>query len=194
MKYILVLNLFLSQLLLPTKASTPTTYLFYGDMPSVILLQIDSNEQIQVTALPTSLVLQPTCTGKSSRLSALMNRDTEECLIDTLETTLSIEINYTTYLNTKEIDNDFPQNLKGSDLQDMKTLKSYFSSLATQIDISLLWSYHKYIDTNLSLWDLKDLYPIFIRKDLSIQYRYPHLIGNDKHWYMIDKKLYDWDA
>ena len=171
-------------------AESKTTYLIYGDMPNYILIEQMEDDQLRVLSLPSTLILQAACTSKSVAINTLASPTTLSCLKETIETSFAKTIDHTIYLNTEMIDQDFPQHLKGADLINMDCMISYFNSLRNQLDISILWNYQSYIQTDLSLWELKDLFPIFTAQQPSIQYRYLHLLGSEQYWYALDKKIY----
>lgn len=191
MKKILAICLCLLQCTSAVQAKSASTILLYGDaLSTTLLLTIHENNEIDVLSLPNNLVLPITCANKNAALWTITSEASSSCLTSTLQQTFQLSIDHTLYLHTKAIDQDFPQKLKGSDLKNMDDITTYFEYLAEQSNVSMLWKYQDYIATDMSLWELKDFYPLFTNDSLQMKYQYLHLIGNQGYWFALDRNPY----
>lgn len=189
--YTICLCLFLATLC-PVNAAQKKTILIYSDTLSVILLLTPQGDHsAELLTIPSNTILPIQCAKQTpASLSTITNFSMQDCMEESISTSLSIPITNYIYLYGDRIDAEFSSSLSMRDIQNFDQLYHYFSLLGEQVQISTLWKLPDVIETDLSLFDFYDLYQFYRHEDFSIHYRYLHLLQYGSHWYALDKQSY----
>lgn len=177
---------------LPAHAATATTILIYSDRLSMFLLLTAKNDhEVDIATIPSDIVFPITCANNTpATLSTITDADMQTCMIETVSSALSISVTKYIYLHGKAIEQAYVTTLSMKDIQNLEQLQSYFSAIGEQVHLSVVWKFPQYMNTNLSLSQIYDLYQIYKAEDFSITYHFLHLLQYQYKWYALDRHFY----
>lgn len=191
MKWILSIFMIIAPIQLSQQTATKEQgLLIYGDdLTMMFFVTPLSDDQVALRTIPANTIVPATCA--SNKVVALSSIQDDTCLRDTINNAFPIEITNTIQIHTKQIEEDFTITKPAKQLTDFHEMQDYFDALGSQLSISLLWKFHTYVTTDLSIQDMIRYYQIYTADKFGIQYYFLHLLSIDPyHTVAIDHNFY----
>lgn len=161
-------------------------------LPQVFIATLRDDKSYDVVLLPNDTRVNLTCMeNKSTKLSNFKLNDVgKKCMVDSLNNNFDMDIDNYVILDFDKITTDFKIDTKNNQLESFDNILKIFKEVAGELNVSIIMNYSKYIDTNLNVGDLYNLYQSYSKGKVTIHYYYPYLIYSQGEWIPLDKSLY----
>lgn len=160
------------------------------DLPYIIYAEITQDSNITMNFIPVDITIPLTCAkGMAAPISSLNLEDSMDCVKSSIENFFSIKFSHAAYLHLDKVSKDTGVSMKSYDFHKLKDITSFFSKIAKKADMSMIFKYQDYINSDFSIADYYKYYKMSKHK-LKIQYSFMKYIEFDNIYLPMDNLLH----
>lgn len=178
-------KIFISLILLCTLIITPvhakefstSSILITSEHMQYIFLVSMSTDSVQTAILPKNVILPIPCLNNKPYALHTIDRSQVNCFIDSIENAYHTKIKNYVILNEESFKNDFNVQFSSSNTKDILTAGT---QVKNQLSMKDLMHYKNYIHTDLTTFDLINLYKEYTSSKKTLRYYYSMYLNTKK--------------
>lgn len=178
-------KIFISLILLCTLVITPvhakefstSSILITSEHMQYIFLVSMSTDSVQTAILPKNVILPIPCLNNEPYALHTLDYSQVNCFIDSIENAYHTKIKNYILLNEESFKNDFNVQFSSSNTKDILTAGT---QVKNQLSMKDLMHYKNYIHTDLTTFDLINLYKEYTSSKKALRYYYSMYLNTKK--------------
>lgn len=178
-------KIFISLILLCTLVITPvhakefstSSILITSEHMQYIFLVSMSTDSVQTAILPKNVILPIPCLNNEPYALHTIDCSQVNCFIDSIENAYHTKIKNYVILNEESFKNDFNVQFSSSNTKDILTAGT---QVKNQLSMKDLMHYKNYIHTDLTTFDLINLYKEYTSSKKALRYYYSMYLNTKK--------------
>lgn len=187
---LLTCTLLIGTQMIPIHASTKMQILVQIKNAKDLYLVSLQDKKVNVKSISMKSYLPIDGLDKAYPLQDINFSKDYESLITTIEKAFHQSIDYYVILDMKTLLKDLEIPKSTYDYETLHSLTNTGKAILKEIDIATVIQYQKYIETNLGIKELYNLYDFFKSKDFTLSYYFPHYYEYKDTYLLLDTHFY----
>lgn len=172
---------------LPIQASTqPHILILCEDLPYIIIADVLDEQSVQMNMVASDIVLPMFANKLPTTVSSQNYSQDKETIKKSIEDFFSISIRNTIVVNLDTLSKDVDLPYNSTTFHSLHDITNYFDKVVDELDISMIFHYQNYIESDMNLSDYYHYYQIFKDNNVDIQYAYMNYLKSDSFSIPLD--------
>lgn len=186
----LIVSFFMITTIQNVEANNTKTILVIIKNDANIYLIKNNDKKMNIHSIPSSLYIPITCLKENSTIDSVNFTGSYNCLVNSIQYSFDIPIDSYVYIDMPKVLKRFHLHKNTYDYKTLNSLTKTGKIIKDKIDMGMLLEINDYIETDLNLIDMYDLYHFFKAGDLKIHYYFLKYYIYNNYTFLFDNTFY----